>query len=698
MKTLVAFLFSTSVLFCNAQNDSIIYPVAPHSDTRDTIWGDVIEDSYRILEANDSAATKMWLNNEKEITDNYFKQISKSTEKIEADMRSIAYTRYNIPFRSGPYYIQTSGRAIYYKDYLRNTPELLITASTVNNKIKGFTNFKISKDGKYCALMYSEDGSDWQHIRVFNINNMWLMKDDVSNVRYSSVNWFGNGFFYSRYDSVDAKNRYTDIEINQKVYYHTLGTRATKDSLIFEDPDYPYNLFSLYVSPDERFVIIKESFPDQGQSIIWFKDTQKSSVFKPLIREADPSNTNIISNIDDTLIAVTTGQGAYNGQVIEIDTKKPSLWGIVVPNQKEYAIKQVMFIDGKYFILYQHSFDESMAVLSRDGDLLKSMTMPYGSSNAMICFSPDQNSIIMAKQYYICPPIGQLLSLKDFSLTPIQKVTGTTFDITKYKFLTTNYRSKDGTLIPIYIVTHKDYAKMASPAALLEVYGGFGISPSAHFDPAILTFVNNGGMYAFANVRGGSNSINSWHESGTVLKKQNTIDDIYYAARFLIDSGLANPDKIGIIGGSNGGLVIAAAINQHPETFKAAVLNVGVYDMMRFENFTTGAYHKKEFGSIHDSIEYKNLLSYSPLHNIKSKTNYPSMLIVTSQYDDRVPPLHSYKFAAALQAKTKSKNPIILLVNKDGGHQQSYRAGLDYSFLFKELNMLHVRSDFYAPK
>ena len=257
--------------------------------------------------------------------------------------------------------------------------------------------------------------------------------------------------------------------------------------------------------------------------------------------------------------------------------------------------------------------------------------------------------------------------------------------------------SRDSTLVPIYIVMSNDYIKKGPGAALLSVYGGFGISPEARFNPGIFTFLNNGGIYAVANVRGGSNSTKNWHELGSGINKQNTIDDAYYAARFLVDSGFALSGKIAITGGSNGGMIVAATINQHPGIFKAAVLNVGVYDMLRYENFTAGVFWNSEYGSINDSAQFNALRSYSPLHNIKPNTNYPSMLISTSEYDDRVPPLHSYKYVAALQELTKSKNPILMNVNKKEGHT-AINDKLFFSFLFKELNMKYDPFSYYKDK
>ncbi len=295
--------------------------------------------------------------------------------------------------------------------------------------------------------------------------------------------------------------------------------------------------------------------------------------------------------------------------------------------------------------------------------------------------------------YFLCPPCGQLLSIDDYSISNISE-TQISYDPFKYRWVIKKYKSADGTIIPIYIVYNKKYEKKGPRPTLLEAYGGFGITPEPSFDPGLILFLANGGTFAFANVRGGENSVKDWHKMGSMLNKQNTFDDVYYAAKFLVDSGYSDPDKMAFSGGSNGGLVGAAVVNQHPDCFKVALLTVGVYDMIRAEKYTVGAYNTiGEFGSVNDPTQFRNLWSYSPIHNIKANTQYPSMLIMTADYDDRVPPLHSYKYVAALQEITKSKKPILLSIEKNEGHSlQSFekqvgRSRLVYSFLFKELGM-----------
>ena len=696
MKTTFTSLFLLCVYFCYSQIDEQIeYPVAPHSTSTDTIWNVVVKDPYRNLEKDDDEL-KQWLKAEKQITDDYFK---KANRKYDLDfVRQHSY-RYNLPSRSGPYYIEAGyalgGMNVYYKDYLRDRPNFLYNTSMLSSKATSFSDIKFSQNGKYCAFAYSNEDNDWEEIRILNTTNMLLLKEHIYNVRYSNIAWFQTGFYYSRFDSVNENHKHTEVQTNQRLYYHKIDTDPSFDTLVFEDKDYPYNTFSVKVTDDERFAIMQEYFPEDNKTVTFLKDSKSDSGFRVLFAERG-AKVSIIGSIGDTLLAISKNKDAFNGQIVEIDTKKPLKWGVVVDNQQKYLIKSALYVNDKYCVIFQEGFREYLCVFSRSGDILKTIPLSEGSSNHLICYSPDQNSIIVSKNYYIHPPIGELFSLKDYSLNVINK-TLLDFNPSSYKFYLTNYMSRDSTLVPIYIVMSNDYIKKGPGAALLSVYGGFGISPEARFNPGIFTFLNNGGIYAVANVRGGSNSTKNWHELGSGINKQNTIDDAYYAARFLVDSGFALSGKIAITGGSNGGMIVAATINQHPGIFKAAVLNVGVYDMLRYENFTAGVFWNSEYGSINDSAQFNALRSYSPLHNIKPNTNYPSMLISTSEYDDRVPPLHSYKYVAALQELTKSKNPILMNVNKKEGHT-AINDKLFFSFLFKELNMKYDPFSYYKDK
>jgi prolyl oligopeptidase len=284
----------------------------------------------------------------------------------------------------------------------------------ISANISRFSDVKISADGKYCALMYSPDGSDWQEIRIYNMITMALIKDHIKNVRYSTITWFQNGFFYNKFDSVNENKKYTDVETNQKIYYHKLGTDPLRDSIVFEDKANPFNTFGLVVTEDERFIIVHERFSDKNKNITYFKDSKKDEPFKILVSELN-SHTTIIGSKGDTLFALSTNGGAYNGKLIEIDTKKPNAWAVISDNQEKYLIKQAVFVHDTFCLIMKESFNEYIAFISRDGEIMKTMKFPPGSDNEMICYSPDQNSILISKSYFVCPPVGDLLSMKDFT-------------------------------------------------------------------------------------------------------------------------------------------------------------------------------------------------------------------------------------------------------------------------------------------
>lgn len=689
-----------------AQTDTIVYPSVSHSADKDTFWGAEISDPYRLLETN-GPTQRQWLEDEKKITAAYFKKIKHKSD-YESDYNMLLTFTYNIPRRSGPYYIEgvrdgaaSDAVSIYYKESLREESKLLLSPKAVATDLSAFKETQVSRDGKFMAFSYSRHGSDWETIGVYDIKKQKLLNDYISNVRYSTITWRGTGFYYFRYDSVDDQHRYTDVQYNQKIYYHTIGTGQDQDSLVYQDEDYPLNIFRLQVVGGERFLVIRELDLLSGKSIFKFKDlTAADAPFTSYSLREGADMTVVGSNGDD-LYVMYHSEEFYNGGILALDSKSPKEWQIVISNQKDFMMEDACFLKDKFYIVMQHEFAQVIVIYSDSGNILKQIVRPTGSNTNIVSYAPEEDALVLAQNYYICPRIGELLSLKDNSLRDLEK-TRVMFDPFNYLFTTTTYYAADSTPIPIYIVRNKEYLKKGPRPTLLKVYGGFGITSPVSYDPGLLIFLGNGGTFAYANVRGGSNSVKDWHKMGALLNKHNTFDDTYLAAKFMVDSGYAEKGKIAITGGSNGGLVGAAVVNSHPEYFKVAILSVGVYDMLRAEKFTVGAYHLNEFGTVRNPITFKNLLSYSPLHNIKPNTEYPSMLITTSEYDDRVPPMHSYKYVAALQELTKSKNPILLRIEQNAGHNGSNsteRQAISnrdfYSFLLKELGLKYKAYAFY---
>ena len=690
MKTFLASIFCAFSLFCNGQNNTIkySYPLPPAGEYRDTFWGIEIKDTFHALE-KDNIDRDTWIEQEEEITKNYFKKIHSLNDLLHEPIGASSMT---IPWRSGPYYLSFFNGAVYYSDYLRDRARLLYSADMLKVTTTYFSKAEMSDDGKYCALMYSNDGSDWHEISIFNLNTSFLIKDHIRNVKHSNICWFQNGFYYTRYDSVIESKRNSVVEKNQRVYYHYIGTDPFKDSLMLDDPANPYNTFIVSITKDKRFVIITEDFPDENKTTTFFKDTRKGGNFKTLVSERN-AKTQIIGTNDDTLIALTTNGGSSNGKIVEIDTKHTSSWGVIMDNQQKYKVKEALVVHDTIVAIFQQGFFEYIAAISGQGDIIYTRQLAIGSSYHIICYSPDQNSIILSKSYDVCPDIGELFSMKDFSIKPIYK-TNVSYNPFNYQFYITNYASKDGTLIPIYILTLKDNLKKGPLPLMLTVDGSFGHTPEPHFNSGILTFLNNGGIYAIANIRGGSNSGKNWRDLGCGLNKQNAIDDIYFATKFLIDSGFAQSGKIAIASAAYAAPVVAAVINQHPDLFKVALFLNGLFDLLHYERFTSGKQFTREYGSVTDDLLFETILSYDPIYNIKPHTTYPSIFITASELNTWIPPLHSYKYAAALQQVTGSKNPILMYMSEGIGYvsaksftRQQNIAKYYYDFLFKELGM-----------
>lgn len=699
------YYLSISMLYiataATAGGDTLKYPVAPVDNSKDTFGTIAIADPFRPLETA-SAARAQWLMDEKVLTDTYFGQESRRSQ-LEDDYTMLGSYSSNVPRPSGPYYLEryleNGIQAIYTKRYLHDEdPMPLIRAPQIAPNLKVIGNVTISKDGSYAAFEYSGNGSDWTEIAVYDIHKRKFLPDHITNVRYGSVTWREDGFYYQQYDTIDAAGRYTAVSYNQKLYYHPLG--YADDILVWADPQAPLAHFSVSVSDDERFVLFTEVESSSGKQIYRLKDLVTDS---PMLvyTLGEEQTLSLLGSSGDSVYVLRRSKTDYNGSILRIDVRDPRHWTSLLDNQKDYRIKDAAYAHGKFLLVMAHEFQEVLVSLTDGGDDLKTIKSPAGGSVSIMGYAAKEDGFILALSYFICPPIGEIFHLKKGDVEIIDK-TRILFDPTKYEFISDHYRSADSTLVPIFIIQNRRYKDKPTHAALLEVYGGFGITPAMSYDPGLLIFLNNGGVFAFANVRGGANSVKDWHKDGSLLKKQNTFDDTYYAARYLLEHGYAEKGKLALTGGSNGGLVAAAVINQHPDCFRAAILNVGVYDMIRAERFTVGAFHIREFGTVAKEAELLNLRSYSPLHNVKPHTQYPSMLIRTGEYDDRVPPLHSYKYVAALQQLTESTNPILLRVVPNAGHHTGADFGQrttlnmeSYSFLFKELGLKYKAGSSY---
>lgn len=654
----------------------------------DTLFGKVIYDPYRWLEDHTSTKTTEWLSQEQSRKNNFFKQIG-DWNKVHDRLEEISEVSHDRPNKNGPYfftkmYMEENETA---RLYMKFSPEGEYKEIINPNKLYSQNKFSImdyqlSGDAKYLAYEYAANGSDWMSMDILNVSNLTTLGDHLTNVRYSDIAWKGNGFFYEKYNDGERVNELTRQVLSPKIYYHKLRTPQEQDSLVFKRDGSPKNFFDIMTTSDERFFILKEIQYEKKTTSFFYVDYQSSSprVLLPFIKNQS-SVFNIVDNIDNRLIAVTHKNSEY-GMVVSVDPSQPGKWDVVIPELPEYKIKQALVFKDNISVLYFHDHIETLIIYSLSGKPLHKMVFPFGRS-CNIAGQKNDPEILLTVESYFNPTSLFYLNHSTYELRQVNK-TRVNFDNGNYNTEVTSYKSFDGTEVPIYLVYDKKIRLDGNNPLLLTAYGGYGTTEEPSFDPGIVYFIERGGIFAYAAVRGGGEKGPAWHKAGAHLNKQNCFSDFIKAAEFVISKKYTNPQKLAITGGSHGGLVVGVAMTQRPDLFKVAIPKVGVFDMLRLQHATIGEVNTNEFGNIHDSVDVANMLSYSPYQHVNKNVAYPNTLVVTSDNDTRVPPFQSYKFCAALQ---DSGNPnVILDVEKKSGHNGS----ADYE------NWIRHTTDFYS--
>ena len=682
--TLLLFLFS----FTMGKAQQIEYPICPKHTVVDTFFNDYpVTDNYRWLENVRSDSAVAWLQSEKKITAKFLHKAS-AKYNSKAALKKYSFVDGFYASKQGKYYFAYGRRnklassSLYMGDSYDNINQLLIDPNFKNNGDKvDITGYEVSLDSKNLVYMINRNGTDWREIKVIGLPSGKEKKDHLKGIKYSSVAWKGNGFYYSKYPNHGEFY----AALGEEVYYHTLGDEQEKDKLIFKRKD-PAAKFTYTTTSDERYFVLKE---ETTKYYNYFFIDYKSD--KPYLRPLLMKQRSGISFIDsqgDELIALT-GKKSNGGSVVAINPYDPYKWRQIVPQIDDGVLTRCIAKKDKLLLTYQTNQHPILKVFNYSGKQLFNMNFPSGSS--IRGFSGDKNddNTIFYRQQYTMPSISYHFNLKTFEVKYGEAV-NVVFNFKKYVTKSIKYPINDSLSVPMNLVYKKGLKLDGNNPCLLKAYGGFGTISTPHFDPGIIHFIEKGGVYAYANIRGGGDLGISWSRAGKRLNKQNSFDDFNAAAEYLIKEGYSKPEKMACTGGSHGGLVVAAAAIQRPDLYAAVIPVVAVTDMIRFEKFTVGVLHRDEFGTVKDSLDFANLLSYSPLHNIKQDVNYPTMMVMTSENDDRVPPLHSYKFVAELQNRKAQTNPILLRVEKDAGHyggtnlysRNKFRANF-YDFLLK---------------
>lgn len=655
------------------------YPTTRTVDQKDNYHGTSVADPYRWLEDDRSAETGEWVKQQNQVTFSYLEKIP-YRETIKKRLEKIYnYAKYSAPSRKGEwyYFYKNDGlqnQAVLYRQKgLNGTPEVVIDPNTLSkDATTRLAQFALSKDGKYAAYALSKGGSDWQDIFVMDMSTKKNLSDKVEWVKVSGIAWQGDGFYYSRYpkpagSELAAKNE------NHQVFFHKIGTSQTADLLVFEDKANPQRFHTVNTTEDEKFALLYVSDRGKGKdgNALFYKEAG-AKAFKPVVAEVGDFSYGVIENVGKALL-IQTNKDAKNEKIESFDTAT-NTWTSIIP-EKEEPLQSSSVAGGKLFLTYMKDVTTRAYVYDVKGKLENEITLPGLGTASGFGGNADDKAVFYTFTSFNYPStiFSYDIATKQSTVFRAPEVD---FKATDFETKQVFYPSKDGTKIPMFIVYKKGLKLDGQNPTLLYGYGGFNISLNPAFSPLLIPFLEQGGVYAQANLRGGSEYGEKWHEQGMKLKKQNVFDDFIAAGEYLIAEKYCDNAHLAIRGGSNGGLLVGAVMNQRPELARVAIPQVGVMDMLRFQKFTIGWNWIADYGSADNAEEFKALYAYSPLHNIKEGVDYPATLITTADHDDRVVPAHSFKYAAMLQAKAgkSSSNPLLIRIDTNSGHGASNTA------------------------
>ena len=664
-------LLLTSIQWTNSQ--SLSYPATRKTDQTDEYFGTKVADPYRWLEDDKSTETAEWVKAQNKVTFDYLEKIPFRPKLKERLTQLWNYPKQAAPFKGGNNYF------MYMNDGLQNQYILNILKGKWSAKPEPFLDpnsmsadgtvnigsVSVSKDGKWVAYEISNGGSDWSEILI---RNTWINKDAPEKlewIKFSGIAWEGNGFYYSRYDAPDSANVLKGKNEHHKVYYHSMNSPQKADRLVFEDKANPLRNFGAGTTEDERYLILAASEGTSGNSLMIKNLKKPKAEWKTIV--ADFTNDyNVVDN-DSSTIYILTNKGASNYKLVAVNAENPTLpWKDILPETTE-VLEEVAVGNNMFIAKYMKDAHSLLKIYDKKGKFLYDIPMETVGTVDQLSASRKDETFFYSLNTFTAPSTIYRFNLKTKE-NAIFFRPRLGYNPSDYETKQIFYTSKDGTKVPMFIVHKKGVVLNGANPTLLFGYGGFSLPQTPIFKLERLVFMENGGVFALANIRGGSEYGENWHEAGTKLKKQNVFDDFIAAAEYLIKEKYTNPEKLGINGRSNGGLLVGAVMTQRPELFKVAIPTVGVMDMLRYHTFTIGWAWKGDYGSSEDETNFKNLLSYSPLHNIRENVNYPATLVTTGDHDDRVVPAHSFKFISTLQEKYKGSNPVLIRIDVNAGH------------------------------
>jgi prolyl oligopeptidase len=660
------------------QSMAVEYPATATVQHVDTYHGVDVADPYRWLEddVRESDAVQEWVEAQNEVTFAYLASIPER-DVIEERLKELwDYERYGMPVKEGGryYYSYNNGlqnqNVIYTQADLDVEPELLIDPNSWSDDgTVALATYFPSPDGRHVAYLVQDGGSDWRTARIMKVDSGSVLDDNLEWLKFTGLSWAkdGSGFYYSRYPAVESEAKFQSLNMNQAVYFHRLGTPMSDDALIYAQPDNPewgytatvtddglHLVITVWKGTDDRYQIVHQVLTDPGAE-------------PEILIEGFDNDYTLVGNVGNELYFRTNKEAPRNRLIaIDVDNPDPESWREVIPQAAD-VLNDVSLVGGKIIAEYMQDAQTVVKIFDLSGDQSGTVNLPGIGTAAGFAGKLDDPETFFVYTSYNTPTTVNRLDVETGAVTVFRKPE-VHFDSNDYIVKQVFYESKDGTRVPMFISHRKDIEFDGNTPTMLYGYGGFNVSQTPGFSITRLAWMEMGGVYAVANIRGGGEYGEEWHKAGTRLQKQNVFDDFIAAAEYLVAEKFTNPAKLAIFGGSNGGLLVGAVTNQRPDLFGAAIPAVGVMDMLRFHEFTAGRFWVDDYGSSENPEEFQALYAYSPYHNAQPGTDYPAILVTTADTDDRVVPGHSFKYAAAMQNAQRGEAPVLIRIETRAGH------------------------------
>ena len=662
-------IMATSVM----QAQGIIYPKTAKDATVDEYFGVKVSDPYRWLENDTSAQTAAWVEAENKVTNTYLQKIPFRGKLLKRLTELSSYEKVGAPSKHhGKWYFSRNDGlqnqyVIYVKDQLDGEARVFLDPNKLSSDgTVALKSLSFSHNGRWAAYAISRSGSDWQEFFVIDLMTGELTDDHIEWAKFSRAAWQGDGFYYSAYDRPTDGKEFSNVNAGHKIYYHKMGTPQSQDVLFYQNPTQPMRFYEVDVNEDETIIYLYESGAGAGNNLFVRDLRQKDSQFIQLTDNMDYQYNPIYNEGDK--IYLYTNYGAPKGRIMTADIRKPGIndWQELIPEQKN-MLSFANVINRQLILTYNQDASDHAFIYDLDGKLRHEVKLPMVGSVDFTGNEKQPECFYTFASFTMPGTIYRYDMDKNESILYAQP--NVKFKQQDYESQQIFFESKDGTRVPMFITYKKGLKRNGKNPVYLYGYGGFNIALGPGFSATRIPFLEKGGIYAQVNLRGGSEYGEAWHLAGTKMQKQNVFDDFISAAEYLIREGYTSKQKLAIVGGSNGGLLVGACMTQRPDLFKVAIPQVGVMDMLRYHKFTIGWNWASDYGTSDDSKEmFEYLKGYSPLHNLKPGISYPATLVTTADHDDRVVPAHSFKFAATLQECHKGPNPVLIRIDTKAGH------------------------------